>query len=140
MSQPATSVLEFKTLEKGLLTFSPDTGVPDGFFVDAQNMLLTNKAPITIAGLTKFNTTPCPSGNIVWFEPHTTSAGITSLIVATDTGRIYKYTPDTWLELRRDYTSGELEWTSTPFRGQLIIANSAPDIIMKYDKDGTRLI
>lgn len=137
MSLPANTTLEFKELSKGLLTFSPETGVPDGFYVDAQNMLLTNKAPITVGGLTKFNTTACPNGNIIWFEPYTSGGGNTVMVVATDTGRLYKYDVigDAWTELRRDFTSGQtVPWNSVPFRGQLIMANaSGLDRVHKYD-------
>ena len=141
MSFPATEKIEIRDLSKGLNTFDPDGSTPSGFYVDAQNMLLTNKTPVTVGGLTKFNTTAVPSGNIVWFQPYTTAAGVTTMLVATDTGRLYKYTvsTDTWLEIRRGLSVGAVVWTSVPFRGLLLFTNNGGvDPILKYD--GVRAI
>ena len=69
-------------LSKGLNTFAPETRVPDGFYVDAQNMYYgTSKNPQTVLGLTPLTTTGVPSGNIVWVEPYTTTAGVTTYLV-----------------------------------------------------------
>lgn len=65
--------IEFKDLSKGLNTYDPETAIPEGYYVDAQNMLLTDKSPVTIGGLTKLNATAAPdTRGIVWFEPFAT--------------------------------------------------------------------
>lgn len=73
MTQTGKETIEIKDLSKGLNTYDPETAVPDGYYVDAQNMLLTDKSPTTIGGLTKLNTTAAPNTRgIVWFEPYAT--------------------------------------------------------------------
>ncbi len=137
MSQPAEAYLVIKDLSKGLNTFDPDTAVPAGFYVDAQNMVLTNKAPVTVGGLTKFNTTAAPnSETIVWCETHTTDAGVTVLLVATSAGTVYTYNPstDTWTTVCLGLTTGALTWTSVPFKGKLIYTNSSGnDPVFKFN-------
>lgn len=74
MAQTANEVIEFKDLSKGLNTFEGDTGVPEGYYVDAQNMALPSKSPETVGGLTKLNTTAAPdSRTVLWFEPFATA-------------------------------------------------------------------
>ena len=128
-------------LSKGLNTYDPASRVGKGFYVDCENMLLTGKTPVTVGGLTKFNTTTCPnSGVIVWFEPYTDSSATTTMIVADDTGRLYKYVvgTDTWTTLRTGLTTGYQVWTHVPFRGTLVLSSGLDEAPYKYD--GTNAI
>lgn len=86
MAQTGNEVIEFKDLSKGLNTFEGDTGVPEGYYVDAQNMWLPGKSPETVGGLTKLNTTAAPdSRSILWFEPFATPAtGVHSDVAHSD--------------------------------------------------------
>lgn len=139
MSQPAEQFITIDDLSKGMNTYDPDGRVPKGFYVDAVNMLLTNKAPITMAGSTKLNTTTAPAASkILWFEPYTDSAGVSSFIVACDDGFMRKYVvgTDTWTTLIT-ITASAIDYTHTPFRGQLIFTNGT-DAIRKYD--GTNVL
>lgn len=133
--------LEIKSLTKGLNTYDPATAVPAGFYVDAQNMVLTNKTPKTVGGLTKLTTTAAPNNEVVvWFEPYTpTGDDDTHLLVATDAGTLYKYSPstDTWDTLLLGLSTTQLVWTHVPFRGQLFFSNGS-DPIFKYD--GTNVL
>ena len=123
-------------LSKGMNTYDPITRVPKGFYVDAQNMVLTNKAPITIGGLTKFNITAAPnSETIVWFEPYTPDgSSVTHMLVATSAGTLYKYvtSTDTWTILRTGLSTTALTWSHVPFRGTLVFSNGT-DPVFKYD-------
>lgn len=140
-------MLERKTiniddLSKGLNTMDPETKVPPGYYVDAQNMYYgTSKNPQTVLGLTRLNVTGVPSGNIVWFEPYTTTAGLTTYLVATTTGTLYRYTvsTDTWYQLLTglDTTAAGLRWTHVPFRSALWLSNGVDDIL-KWD--GTNIV
>jgi len=133
--------LQIDDLSKGLNTYDPPTKVGKGHYVDAQNMLLTNKTPTTVGGLTKFNTTAVPGSQAaVWAEPYTNSAGTTSLLVADDSGKLYKYVSgtDTWTTLRTGLTTGSLVWTHVPFRGQLLFSQGVDESPYKYD--GTNVI
>lgn len=87
MAQNANEVIEFKDLSKGMNTFEGDTGVPEGYYVDAQNMALPSKSPETVGGLTKLNTTAAPdSRTIQWFEPFATpTTGTHSDVAHSDT-------------------------------------------------------
>ena len=134
---PSTEkLLTIDDLSKGMNTYDPETRVPKGFYIDAQNMLLTNKSPITIGGLTKLNTTACPSGNIVWFEPFTRIGENTSYLVATSTGRLYKYNPDTdvWTHKLRGLSTTATIWSHVPYRGVIMFSNGV-DPVFKYDGD-----
>ena len=137
----ADKFIEIQDLSKGMNTYDPISRVPAGYYVDAQNMLLTNKAPTTIAGLTKFNTTAAPnSETIVWCEPYTSgSPAVTTLLVATDAGTLYKYnvTTDVWETLRTGLSTTAFTWTHVPFRGSLLFSNGT-DAIMKYN--GTNVL
>ena len=137
----ADKFLEIQDLSKGMNTYDPISRVPAGYYVDAQNMLLTSKAPITIGGLTKFNTTAAPNAEtIVWCEPYTSgSPAVTTLLVATDAGVLYKYnaTTDVWQTLRTGLSTTAFTWTHVPFRGSLLFSNGT-DAIMKYN--GTNVL
>lgn len=139
MSQPAEQFIIIDDLSKGMNTYDPDGRVPKGFYVDSQNMLLTNKVPITIAGITKLNISAAPaSSKILWFEPYTDSAGVSSFIAACDDGWLRKYvlSTDTWTTLLQ-ITSTAIDYVHTPFRGNLFLSNGI-DPIMKYD--GTNVL
>ena len=129
-------------LSKGLNTLDTETRMPKGFYVDAQNIYFgTNKNPQTVGGTTRLNTTTVPSGNVVWFEPYTDSAAVTTYLVATTTGRLYRYTvgTDTWRLILTGLatTAAALRWSHAPFRGSLWLANGTDDIL-KWD--GTNVV
>lgn len=139
MSQPAEQFLIIDDLSKGMNTYDPEGRIQKGFYEDALNMLLTNKSPITVAGITKLNTTAAPAtSKILWFEPYTDSAGVSTFIVACDDGFVRKYVvgTDTWTTLITS-AAAAADYTHTPFRGQLIFANGT-DVIRKYD--GTNVL
>lgn len=148
MTVTAQQTLEFRDFSKGMNTYDPEDAVSPGYYVDAQNMILTQKHPITIGGLTRLNTTAAPnSENIVWFEPYTSGdPAVTTMLVATDAGTLYKYnvTTDTWqtllLGLSHDeigVSVGHYIWTHVPFRGSLLFSNGS-DPIFKYN--GTNVL
>ena len=141
MTVIAQQTLEFKDFSKGMNTYDPDIAVPPGYYVDAQNMVLTNKYPVTIAGLTKLNTTTAPNDEvIVWAEPYTSgSPAVTTMLVATSAGTLYKYTvsTDTWTTLMQGLSTTKLTWTHVPFRGVLLFSNGS-DPIFKYN--GTNVL
>ena len=137
--------LTIDDLSKGLNTFAPETRVPDGFYVDAQNMYYgTSKNPQTVLGLTPLTTTGVPSGNIVWVEPHTTTAGVTTYLVGTTTGRLYRYTVsgDSWTAVLTglDTTAAGLRWSHVPFRGALWLSNGIDDILKYGSNDGVTIV
>lgn len=149
MTVQAMQTIEFKDFSKGMNTYDSDTGLSPGYYADAQNMVLTNKNPKTIAGTTRLTVTPAPnSGNIVWCEPYTFgSPAVTTLFVASietvgwpgQTGLLYKYdvATDTWTTLRLGTSGTAVIWTHVPFRGTLFIANGV-DPIFKYN--GTNVL
>jgi hypothetical protein len=104
-------------------------------------MVLTKRSPVTIAGLTKLNTTPAPNSEvIVWAEPYTSGVpAVTTMLVATDAGTLYKYnvTTDTWSTLLQGLSTSSLIWTHVPFRGALFFSNGE-DPIFKYN--GTNVL
>lgn len=87
MAQNANESIEIDDLSKGINLYDGDVGTPVGFYAEAQNMLLTHKAPITVGGLTKLNTTAAPdSRNILWFEPFSSAeTGSHSDVAHSDT-------------------------------------------------------
>ena len=110
MTQASRETIEIKDLSKGLNTYDPETAVPPGYYVDAQNMLLTSKAPITVGGLTRLTATGAPDGRaLMWFEPYTEIDGSFYFICFLDEGDnndgdgpgVWKYAPgtDTWTPL-----------------------------------------
>ena len=143
----ASKHLVVDNLSKGLNTFDPPSRVAKGHYVDAQNMVLTHKTPITIGGLTRINITACPSNEtIVWFEPYTTaSAAHSSFLVATSAGKLYYYTPltedtaESWTPVLKGLSTAADDqfWAHVPFRGTLFIANGT-DRPMKWD--GTNIL
>jgi hypothetical protein len=141
MTQTAQQSLEFTDFSKGMQTYSPPGGVTPGYYLDSQNMTLPNKAPKTVGGLTRFNTTPAPNGeNIVWCEPYTTgSPAVTTMLVATDAGVLYKYTlaTDLWETLLLGLSTSNFVWTHVPFRGALFFTNGS-DPVLKYN--GTNVL
>jgi hypothetical protein len=121
-------------LSKGLNTYDPATRVPKGYYVDAQNMVLTNKAPKTVGGLTKLTTSPAPNNEtIIWAEPYT-NADLTVLVVATNAGTLYTYDPatDEWTTLLLGLDTDADVYNHVPFRGTLIFTNGL-DEIKKFD-------
>ncbi len=148
MTVQAQQTLEFRDFSKGMNTYDPDSALSPGYYVDAQNMVLTHKHPVTVGGLTKLNTTPAPnSETVVWCEPYTSgSPAVTTLLVATDAGTLYKYsvTNDTWETLLLGLSHNEIGvsvgkyiWSHVPFRGSLMFSNGA-DPIFKYN--GTNVL
>jgi len=147
MPEYAAAHIEIKDLSKGLNTFDPETQVPAGYYVDCQNMLLTNKTPITISGLSKLNTTAAPNTRLLrWGEPYTDAAGVTTFLVATDAGAahadgagIYEYNivGDTWTPQLHQIDNTATLFSHVPFRGQLLFSNGADDV-MKFD--GTNVL
>lgn len=140
MSQPAPQTLTIDDLSKGLNTFDTATRVGQGYYVDAQNMTLTNKTPETVGGLTRFNATPAPNSEaIVWFEPYTTGAGATTMLVATGAGTLYRYTlsTDLWETLLKGLSTSSIIWSHVPFRGNLLFSNGS-DRPFKYE--GTNVL
>jgi hypothetical protein len=135
MPEYTGSYIEIADLSKGLNTFDPPGKVPVGFYVDAQNMMLTNKSPKTVGGLTKLTASPCPKNEtIVWAEPYTTTDGVTELLVISDAGTVYRYVieDDDWETIWQGLTATATVYTHVPFRGQMIFSNGT-DPIMKYD-------
>lgn len=140
MSQPAPQVLAIEDLSKGLNVFDTASKVGQGYYVDAENMTLTNKTPETVGGLTKFNTTAAPNSEVIaWFEPYTTGTGATTMLVATEAGTLYKYTlsSDTWATLLQGLSTSNFIWSHVPFRGNLLFSNGS-DRPFKYD--GTNVL
>lgn len=135
MSQPAEKQLLIRDLSRGMNTFDPETSMPTGFYVDAQNMVLTNKSPISVLGLTKLNTTAVPNSEvIVWCEPYTDDAGVTTMLAATSAGALYEYTvsTDTWTPLRKGLSTTAIIWSHVPFRGNLFFSNGT-DNVLRFD-------
>lgn len=141
MTVQATQTIEFRDFSKGMNTYDPDSALSPGYYVDAQNMVLTQKHPITIGGLTKLNTTAAPNNEtIVWIEPYTSGdPAVTTMLVATDQGTLYKYnlTTDTWATLLLGLSTTKFIWTHVPFRGSLLFANGS-DPVFKYN--GTNVL
>lgn len=143
MTVQAFQTIEFKDFSKGLNTYDPQSAISPGYYVDAQNMVLTNKSPITVGGITRFNTTAAPNGEvIVWAEPYTTgSPAVTTMLVATSAGTLYRYTlgTDLWetLLLGLSTTAAAQIWTHVPFRGSLLFTNGV-DPVFKYN--GTNVL
>lgn len=138
---PVKQHLVIDDLSKGINTYDPPTRIAKGFYADALNMVLTNKAPTTVGGTTKLNTTAVPNAaKIVWFEPYTDSGAVTTLVVATDDGYLYEYNivGDTWTTLRSGLTTGDLVWTHVPFRGSLVLSSGNDESPYKFD--GTNLL
>ena len=155
MAQASRETLEFTDLSKGLNTFDPETKVPAGYYVDAQNMVLTNKSPVTIGGTTRLNTTAAPDGRVVlWFEPYTELDGMVYFICFLNAGNnidgdgpgIWKYEPTgddwtpVWVAVGNNGTGTFGSWsdtmintnnrltvpiTSIPYRGTLILTPNA---------------
>jgi hypothetical protein len=93
MAQYSRETMELADLSKGMNLYDPETKIPAGFYTDAQNMLLTSKAPITVGGLTKLNTTAAPGDRLIlWAEPYTDSAGTAHILAFLDDG--VEGTPD----------------------------------------------
>ncbi len=138
MSTPAANTLTIEDLSKGLNTYDPASRVGKGFYVDAQNMVLENKTPKTVGGYTRLTASSAPGDqNVVWFEPYTSNEGVTTMIVATDAGRMYNYnvSTDVWDALRFGLDETAL-WSHVPFRGKLFLANGV-DRPLRFD--GTNL-
>lgn len=146
MSQPAERTITIDDLSKGIDTFSTDTQIPKGFYADAQNMVLSKRAPQTIGGLTKFNTTALPNSRIThWAEPYTDNDGNTRLLVIgldtighADGHVLYQYNvgTDTWSPIVNDldeltFPDGEIT-PHVPWRGRIIVARDA-GIPIKWD-------
>jgi hypothetical protein len=129
MAQYSRETMELADLSKGMNLYDPETKIPAGYYVDAQNMLLTEKSPVTVGGLTKLNTTAAPGDRIVyWAEPYTPSSGTTHIITFLDDG--VEGTPDGDGAGLWSYTIATDTWT--PVWVQVGGANAArwsPDII-----------
>lgn len=134
MAEFVTGRLVIDDLSKGINASDPASRIPRGFYVDAQNILLTNKTPKTIDGLTKLTLSPVPDdGMVTWCEPFT-DGDSTFLVVASDQGNVWRYDPttDEWRTLLVGLQTGSVVWTHVPFRGNLVFTNGV-DPIMKFD-------